>query len=125
VAGGLVSPRPSIRPSPGERERTGALATIRRERTGELRTAHFTAPSESERTRAIAAWCDAAGSDWRVVAISTPQSVFADLVNDGRRRAPGGEATALGMIGRGDLVPYQRSDVGTRTVGLAARKRRG
>ncbi len=87
------------------RDRLGVIATLRERHTGEVVVRH------ANTTREVAAWCDAADGDWRVVTLSTWRTIYADIATSRVHPNPDkGTYTAfpepemLGVIGRLDLL---------------------
>lgn len=108
--------------APAERQRWGVIATLVDSESDEVRVVQGSGTTK-EATREIAALCDARGPSWRVRSLSHPLSVYRDLINAGRDRAPQTEGQLLGLIGRKDLVEYQRKYAGLRTAAIRARRR--
>lgn len=111
---------PMLDTSGQERAAAGIIASVRNQKTGECVSLHEFGPVIIA-TRAIAAAVDRLGADWKIVALSTPHSIYRDLQgtrnyhvdNDDRHPGQGrksaadprtAEMTALGRIGRLDLL---------------------
>lgn len=113
-----------------ERSTYGATATFREDVSGDTRTRCVTGVSAIEALRELVAMVDLWPGSWRLVAISTPNTIFTDL--QGKRYAvrDGGEGVRwsvepyqaerlyLQRVGRMDLLPMVSGvpmmEVGTR-----------
>jgi hypothetical protein len=123
---------PSLDIGGHERERTGVIVTVREQTTGQLHTFHEVGQAKRAMLT-VADLVDAMEGDWKIVALSTPTSIFRDL--QGLRGELAASAIAphralsdprtnemmmLGLIGRMDLLQPLRSpgaDLGAGRVG--------
>lgn len=91
------------------RDSAGVIVTCREQETGRLNTIHAHGPS-GEALEDICTQLDNDDGDWRIICVSTPRTIMADLTkrrDDGirrvdRSRSP--EVIALSLIGRMDLL---------------------
>jgi hypothetical protein len=110
-----------------DRKAYGAIFSLRHAETGETTAVHLVG-ARIDCARRIAALIDATGEAWRVVCVSTPESIYRDL--QGSRNLPAGlrihpasgreisephefeplsgERQTFGRIGRLDLLPVKR-----------------
>lgn len=101
-----------------DRKAYGAIYSLRHVVTNECLCIHRTG-SSVERATAVAAWIDASGEPWRIVAISSPESVYSDLQGSRNMRGQrhgdvrrdeiafdplATERRIMGTVKRGDLV---------------------
>lgn len=111
-----VKPRPrNPRVLPSD---DGVIVTMREQGSGELNT--ITRPGKPEQAlRDICVLIDGAAGDWRIVTISTPNSIYRDLQADRQRdtdhRVDPPEQAMLNKIGRRDLLET-REDVAKRSA---------
>lgn len=93
--------------SSAERSETGIIVTARDRDAAAYLVLHRTGPRRAA-LRAVCAVLDSLEGDWRVLTISSPESVYRDL--QGTRARPDADITpypephALGVIGRHDLL---------------------
>lgn len=85
------------------RQNDGVIATLRNQDHGALMTVHRPGNTPAEALRDVANTVDKLAGEWRIVSISTPNTILDDLNTDGSVR----EETAPGAAGNTELADYK------------------